>query len=369
MAITIKKATRTQAKARVALIGPSGSGKTYSALLMALTLAGGKRVVLVDTEHGSASKYADLTDPRSGLLLDFDVIELDSFAPDTYVDAIDAAAKAGAGAVVIDSLSHAWAGKDGALEMVDKAAKKSGSGNSFAAWRDITPRHNRLVEALSACPTHLIVTMRSKMEYVLEQVEGKNGRTVTQPKKVGLAPIQREGLEYEFDVVGDIDLDHQWVISKTRCPEFDGAVIEKPGVKFAETYAAWLHTGAAPTPKPAPVAVARPAAAPTTRKVTFSRHAKWDGAEQWNGKPLEAAPLDALTLYHEYVRDALERAGDDRTAGAYAEHLRFIEAEMARKEPQVERVEAPDVGDEPPADESADLAMRDPDEGDRGEAA
>lgn len=367
MAITIKKATRTQAKARVALIGPSGSGKTYSALLMALTLAGGRRVVLVDTEHGSASKYAELTDPRTGLLFDFDVIELDSFAPDTYVDAIEAATKAGAGAVVIDSLSHAWAGKDGALEMVDKAAKKSGSGNSFAAWRDITPRHNRLVEALSACPTHLVVTMRSKMEYVLEQVEGKNGRLTTQPKKVGLAPIQREGLEYEFDVVGDIDLDHHWAISKTRCPAFDGAVIEKPGVKFAEEYSAWLHTGAAPAPKALPAPAAAPRAVSTNRKVTFSRHAKWEGAEQWNGKPLDAAPLAVLEQYHDYVRVALERATDARTATAYAEHLRHIEAEMALKEPQVER--EPDVGDEPPADESADLSLRDPDEGDRGEAA
>ncbi|HEX2679559.1 MAG TPA: ATP-binding protein [Polyangiales bacterium] len=349
MALTFKKATRTQAKARVALIGPSGSGKTYSALLMAITIAGDKRVALIDTEHGAASKYADMTDPRSGLQLDFDVLELDSFAPDTYVDAIEAAQKAGYGVLVIDSLSHAWSGKDGALEQVDKAAKKSQSGNSFTAWRDVTPKHNRLVEAMAACDMHLIVTMRSKMEYVLEQIEvQRNGRTttITQPRKVGLAPIQREGLEYEFDVVGDIDIEHNWVISKTRCPEFDGAVIERPGVKFAETYAAWLQTGAPAAPRQAlPPPKPEPAVRRTVSIATFSKYVKWDGAPQWEGKPIDKAPLDTLTLYRDAVSGIVEREQRPDHKASWQRHLKVVDEAMARLEPQLERDPGDDPGD------------------------
>jgi energy-coupling factor transporter ATP-binding protein EcfA2 len=241
-----KKATREKAKARVALIGPSGSGKTYTALLLATLM--GKRVAVIDSEHGSASKYAGITDPASGVLLDFDVLELDSFSPETYALALEAAQKAGYDAIVVDSLSHAWMGKDGALELVDKAAKKN-QGNSYVGWRDVTPKHNAMIDALVSCQAHLFVTMRSKTEYVLEE-DARTGKKV--PRKVGLAPIQRDGLEYEFDVVGDLDLDHNYIISKTRCPMLDGALINKPGAKLVETLHAWLETGEAPKPAPPP---------------------------------------------------------------------------------------------------------------------
>src|SRR5262249_26069414 len=141
-------------------------------------------------------------------------------------------------ALVIDSLSHAWMGKDGALEQVDRAAKRS-SGNSFAAWRDVTPMHNRLVDAMLSCRCHLIVTMRSKTEWVLE--DDARGKKV--PRKVGMAPIQRDGVEYEFDVVGDFDIHHTLTISKSRCSELDGAVIEKPGRDLARTLKRWLDEG------------------------------------------------------------------------------------------------------------------------------
>lgn len=233
-------ATRTRARARIALIGPSGSGKTYSALGIAAGL--GKRVAVIDTERGSASKYAGLAG-----MPDFDVLELETFAPETYVAAIGAAGAAGYDVLVIDSLSHAWMGKDGALEQVDRAAKRSQSGNSFAAWRDITPKHNALVDAMLASPCHLIVTMRAKTEYVMET----NSRGKQEPRKIGLAPIQRDGMEYEFDVVGDITLDHELIISKTRCPAFDGKVIQLPGLVFGQSVAAWLSDGA-PTPRHLP---------------------------------------------------------------------------------------------------------------------
>jgi len=184
MKFEIKKASKSQAKARIALMGPPGSGKTFSALNVAHHL--GKRVILIDTERGSASKYADE--------FDFEVIELDSFNPKTYIAAIQAAEEAGADVIIVDSLSHAWVGKDGALEMVDRAA--SSSKNSFTAWKDVTPLHNALVDAILRSKAHIFVTLRTKTEYVIEANE--RGRLT--PRKVGLGAVQRDGIEYEFDV-------------------------------------------------------------------------------------------------------------------------------------------------------------------------
>lgn len=235
MNFEIKKATKKQAKLRLALIGVSGSGKTYTALQFAKAFGG--KVGVIDTEHGSASKYADL--------FGFDVIELESFNPRTYVEAIEALEKAGYDVIVVDSLSHAWSGKDGALETVDNVAKRSNNGNSFAAWRDVTPMHNDLVNKLTATRAHLIITMRQKTEYILERDE-KTGKTT--PRKVGLAPIQRDGLEYEFDVVADLNLENDFIVSKTRCPKMSGYVTNKAGAKEAEILKSWLSDGAEADP-------------------------------------------------------------------------------------------------------------------------
>src|SRR5690606_26818550 len=239
---TFKRATKQQAKLRMALIGPSGSGKTYTALKIATQL--GDRVAVIDTERGSASKYADK--------FEFDVLELDSFHPQRYIEGIQAAEAEGYDVLIIDSLSHAWAGKDGALELVDKAAKRMQSSNTFAAWRDVTPLHNALVDAMLQSRLHLIVTMRAKTEYIVEKDE-RTGKSV--PRKVGLAPIQRDGLEYEFDVVADMDLDNTLIVSKSRCEALSGAVIPKPGEEVAGILKAWLTDGApvqdAPQPQPA----------------------------------------------------------------------------------------------------------------------
>ncbi|SKB01142.1 AAA domain-containing protein, partial [Caloramator quimbayensis] len=153
-----QKATKKQAKARIGLIGPSGAGKTYTSLALATGL--GKKIALIDTEHGSASKYADK--------FDFDVLELDNYNPQHYINAIKEAGKLGYDVLIIDSLSHAWAGTDGALELADKNSIKYG-GNKFAAWRDITPLHNKLIEAIISSPCHIIATMRAKTQYIQTQ--------------------------------------------------------------------------------------------------------------------------------------------------------------------------------------------------------
>jgi hypothetical protein len=237
MGIQFKKATKSQSKLRLALIGPSGSGKTYSALAIATNL--GKRVAVIDTENGSASLYADE--------FSFDVLELSSFSPYTYVEAIKAAESAGYDAIVIDSLSHAWVGKDGALDMKEQAVTRQKTKNDYTAWRDVTPAHNALVDGIIRSDAHIIATMRAKTEYVQE----KDERGKTTIRKVGLAPIQRDGLDYEFTLVGDMDLDHTLAITKSRCKALADKVIRLPGRGVAETLLSWLNDGAPAEEKPA----------------------------------------------------------------------------------------------------------------------
>lgn len=250
---TFAPAVRHKSRARVALVGPSGSGKTYTALLMAAGLADGGRIAVIDTEHGSASKYAGAAG-----IPPFDVLELKDFGPNNYVQAIAAAERAGYAVVVIDSLSHAWNGEGGALELVDRAAKQSRAGNSYTAWRDVTPMHTALINKMVGSSIHVIATMRAKTAYVQEK--DANGKTVI--RKVGLEAVQRDGMEYEFDVVGDITVEHELVVTKTRCPFLDGAVVRRPDAALGATILGWLQEGleAPPAPEPTPSA---PKAPPT----------------------------------------------------------------------------------------------------------
>lgn len=232
------RAERRKARLRLAILGPSGSGKTYSSLLIAFGLGG--KVAMLDTERGSGELYAHLGE--------YDVAQPAFFHPREYIKIIKGAEAAGYNVLVIDSLSHAWAGSGGLLEEVDK---RRGSGNDFAAWRNVTPEHNALVEAMLQSPMHIIATMRTKQEYVLEEVV-KNGRTVKVPKKVGLQPVQRDGLEYEFTCVLDVDLDrHMASASKDRTGLFDGqlfTITQETGHNLL----AWLESGT-DTPPPPPV--------------------------------------------------------------------------------------------------------------------
>ncbi|HVF09789.1 MAG TPA: ATP-binding protein [Abditibacteriaceae bacterium] len=251
MSMTFQKATKGSARLRMALIGAAGSGKTYTALNIAQHLGG--PIAVIDTERGSASKYSDV--------FEFDVLELDSFSPQTYIAAIDAAAEAGYRVLIIDSLSHAWTGKEGALDQVDRVAKRSQAGNTFGAWRDVTPMHNAMVDAIIGARLHIIATMRAKTEYVQEKNE-KTGKTSV--RKVGMAPVQRDGLEYEFDVVADLDQDNNLLVGKTRCPALAGAVFPKAGKDIARKLSDWLSDGVAQAPSlktapPVPAVKAAPA--------------------------------------------------------------------------------------------------------------
>jgi hypothetical protein len=231
--LQIRKAERKQAKLRLGIAATSGAGKTYGALLIAFGLGG--KVGMIDTEHGSGDLYAHMGE--------YDIINIEApYTVTKYLEAIKAFEQTGYSTIIIDSLTHAWAGDGGLLDKQGKIADRGT--NSFAAWRTITPEHNALVEAQLKSPCHIISTMRSKQDYVLE-VNDKGKQT---PKKVGLAPVQRDGMEYEFTIMLDIDQNHIATSTKDRTGLFDGQFFKIDntiGKKLLE----WLNTGNAVQPQ------------------------------------------------------------------------------------------------------------------------
>lgn len=226
-----RKAQRKQAKLKIGISAPSGAGKTYSALLMAYGMCGDwGKIAVIDTENGSAELYSDLGE--------YSVCSITPpFTPKKYITAINEAVEAGFEVLIIDSLSHAWNGEGGLLEMQDKATKASKSGNSYTAWREITPEHNRLVDALLQSNIDVIVTTRAKSEYVITQDGSK-----TNIKKVGLAPVFRDGLEYELTVFFDLSQEHIATASKDRTGIFDGKNFI-PTVDTGKQLVAWRNSG------------------------------------------------------------------------------------------------------------------------------
>lgn len=217
-------ATREAVKARIALTGPPGSGKTYTALTLACALAG--RVAVIDTERGRAKEYAGM--------FSFHHLAPGKFDPRELVHLLAIAGQHGYGAVVIDSLSHYWMGKGGALEFVDERKGFAGGG-----WKDYRPVENSLLDAILAYPGHVLATMRVKTAYVVET--DARGKSV--PRKVGQKPEQREGIEYEFSLVGEMDHDHVMTVTKTTCPELADAVIARPGAELAKVLLTWIESG------------------------------------------------------------------------------------------------------------------------------
>jgi hypothetical protein len=229
------KATKSQAKLRMAIMGPSGSGKTMSALAIASGL--GERIAVIDSERGSASKYASE--------FNFDVCTLEEFSVESYIRNIKEAEAAKYEVLIIDSLTHAWAGPGGVLDVVD-AAKKSKGGNDFGAWKSGSPLQAKLIDAMLRSKCHVLATMRSKVEYVLE----KNDRGQNVPRKVGMAPVQRADIEFEFDIAGTMNSDNEMVIEKTRFRPWGGKVFPKPSAVEGRILRSWLDDGA-PAPEQA----------------------------------------------------------------------------------------------------------------------
>jgi hypothetical protein len=226
-----EKAQRQAARLRLALAGPAGSGKTMSALRIAKGMieANGNdkwRIGVIDTEKRSSELYAG-KNVKGGLLpdgwnLEFDVLPFNPpYPPKKYIQGIKLAEQEGIDILIIDSISHEWFGEGGVLEMVDAFAAADKGKNAFAAWKKATPEHTKFVEAILQSGCHVIATMRSKVAYEVVKDE-RTGRT--KPEKVGMAPIQREGMDFEFTTVLDLVVDgHVAVASKDRTGLFDGA--------------------------------------------------------------------------------------------------------------------------------------------------
>ena len=220
--MNIRQAERKQAKIRLALQGPSGSGKTYSALLLAFGITGTwEKIVIIDTENSSADLYADLGA--------YNVLPLTQpYTPERYIQAIHQCESEGMELIIIDSISHEWEGQGGIL-----AIHGNMPGNSFTNWNKVTPRHNAFIQAILQSPAHVVPTIRSKQDYVLSE---KNGKYV--PEKVGLKGVTREGTDYEFTIVLEIDLNHNAKATKDRTkvflnqPEF--RITSETGAKIVE---------------------------------------------------------------------------------------------------------------------------------------
>lgn len=207
--LQIRKAARRQARLRIGVSGPSGSGKTLSALYLGKGLCGDwKKICLIDTENGSGDLYSHIGE--------YNVITLQApFTPERYIQAINAAVGGGMEVVIIDSVSHEWDGKGGCLEINELIAGSKFKGNTWAAWSETTPRHQKFIEAITTAPVHVITTARSKTDTVQE-----GGKV----KKVGLKEIQREGFEYELTLNFNVARDrHLATASKDRTSMFIAA--------------------------------------------------------------------------------------------------------------------------------------------------
>lgn len=228
MTIQFQKAERSRVRLKIGVQGPSGSGKTDGALAVARVLAGqAGKIALIDTEKGSASLYSDR--------YDFDTLDIEPpYLSSKYEAAIDAAAEAGYEVLVIDSISHQWDGDGGILAR--KEAVDARGGNSWTNWRAFTKEYNQFVGKLLSAPLHIIVTMRSKQDYVLEA----NDKGKQAPRKVGMKAIQREGAEYELTVNFDVQMDHRAKASKDRTNLFGDSLWDLRDPKTGRLLTEWL---------------------------------------------------------------------------------------------------------------------------------
>lgn len=236
---------RCKRKLRIVVDGPAGSGKS---LLMLMTLRGlvgpEGRIAIIDSEREAIKKYAGVM-PTAKQPEGFDCLSLTNFGVDDYCNAIDDAIAFGYDAIGIDSCSHEWIGTGGILQKVDQA----GGDNAYfdkKGWRKMTPEHMRFIDKATGVPAHVFATIRSKVDY--EIVTDTNGKKA--PVKIGLAPIQREGFDYEFDIVGSMSLDHTLTVSKSRTLTADGdnfsnflegAVIPMPTIALGRQLREWCE--------------------------------------------------------------------------------------------------------------------------------
>lgn len=226
----IRQASRKRARIKMALQGPSGSGKTFSALFLAFGLCGDwTKIAVVDTENHSAELYANLGS--------FNTVSIAApFSPEKYIQAITLCESAGIEVIILDSCSHEWESSGGILDIHGNMA-----GNSFTNWSKLTPRHNAFVQAILQSSCHIIGTIRSKQDYVLQE---KNGKMV--PEKVGMKGITRDGMDYEFTLMFELDIKHNASASKDRTGLFEGKPETRISIETGKRILEWCNLGGEP---------------------------------------------------------------------------------------------------------------------------
>lgn len=223
----LQQASRKNAKIKMAIQGASGSGKTYSALSLAYGLCGDwTKIAVIDTENHSSELYAHLGN--------YQVLHVEApFSPERYIEAIQICEKANIEVIIIDSISHEWEGIGGIL-----ATHSSMTGNSYTNWSKLTPRHNAFVQHMLQSPLHIIGTIRAKQEYILSE---KNGKQV--PEKVGMKGVTREGMDYEFTLVFNLDMRNQATATKDRTSVFTGQPEFRITAETGRKVLAWCNEG------------------------------------------------------------------------------------------------------------------------------
>jgi len=227
----LQTAERKRAKIKMALQGPSGSGKTKSALLLAHGLCNDwEKIAVIDTENHSSELFSHLGK--------FKVTDLSvPFSPERYIDAINLCVESGIQVIIIDSLSHEWEGLGGILDQHSQLM-----GNSYTNWSKLTPRHNAFIQMVLQCPVHVIATIRSKQDYILIE---KNGKQV--PEKVGMKGVQRDGVEYDFTLVFDLDMKHFATASKDRTELFSDQPEFRIDISTGQRILDWCNQGTDPS--------------------------------------------------------------------------------------------------------------------------
>lgn len=258
----LKEAKKEQSKLRAAISGPSGSGKTFSAINLLMHM-GCERIIVLDSEQGSAAKYAN------EFARPFKVIDNDYWQSKYDPRRLIAVLKALGGqadGIVVDSFTHFYSGPGGLLSYVDEVAKKAqargGKFDTFGAWKEGDVIYNDLIQTVLALPCHFVGCMRAKSEYDDVVENGKKKKV-----KVGMASQMRNDFEYEFDIEGMMTMSNDFVVGKTRVRGTHGEIYNKPGANLATPVMAWLTDGTPPVEKPAPMAkLEAPKPAPVATK-------------------------------------------------------------------------------------------------------
>ena len=254
---TATVAKRQKLKARIGLTGATNAGKTYTALLIAegLLISEGclledgtpdwSKVVVIDTERERSKFYAGIDSIGNFTHIDFKP----PFDPLSYIDAVAYAESLGATVCIIDSISHAWMGTGGVLEIVHERTEKSRSKNTFTeGWggkEGGTALQNKMIDNIMASKMHTICTFRQKMEYTQEKDE-VTGRTVI--VKQGVKPVQKDDLEYEFDITLKLNNDHTAEVIKNTVKFLEADVDKLPVItsEFGKVLGDYLNKGEDP---------------------------------------------------------------------------------------------------------------------------